>query len=135
LASRDPDIDTVTLSPDLVITSQSIGVASSATGFQGVDGILGFVVACLFISVITLIFTFSIGPVDLSEGTLSDSSANIPTVTDNLFKQGTISSELIGIYYAPTTTGSFHYDSPISLLLLTLISASDANGELTFGGT
>jgi hypothetical protein len=54
-----------------------------------------------------LIYTFSIGPVDLTDGTLSGSSAEIPTVTDNLFKQGTISTEVIGVYYAPTTTGSF----------------------------
>ncbi|KII89978.1 hypothetical protein PLICRDRAFT_29152 [Plicaturopsis crispa FD-325 SS-3] len=92
--------DTVTLSSDLVIKKQSIGVASSATGFDGVDGILG------------------IGPVALTEGTLgSSSSKKIPTVTDNLSSQGTISSNSIGIYYAPTT------------------SASDKNGELTFGGT
>ena len=39
---RGLDTDTVTLSPDLVITSQSIGVASS-TGVHGVNGILGSV--------------------------------------------------------------------------------------------
>jgi len=50
-APRDPDIDTVTLSPGLVITSQSIGVASSSVGFRGVDGILGFVsLVCLLAS-------------------------------------------------------------------------------------
>ncbi|KIM81488.1 hypothetical protein PILCRDRAFT_71813, partial [Piloderma croceum F 1598] len=92
-------LDTVTLSSALVITSQSIGVASTSKGFQGVDGILG------------------IGPVDLTQDTLSGSSAEIPTVTDNLYKQGTISTEVIGVYYAPTTT------------------ASNTNGELTFGGT
>jgi hypothetical protein len=62
----------------------------------------------LFISAITLIYTFSIGPVDLTQGTLSGSSTEIPTVTDDLLKQGKISTEVIGIYYAPTTyTGSF----------------------------
>jgi hypothetical protein len=36
------------LSSALVITSQSIGVASTSQGFQGVDGILGFVsLVCL----------------------------------------------------------------------------------------
>ena len=34
-------LDTVTLGVGLAITQQSIGVASSATGFGGVDGILG----------------------------------------------------------------------------------------------
>ena len=40
----------------------------------------------------------------------------MPTVTDNLSKQGTISTESIGIFYQPST------------------SASALNGELTFGG-
>jgi hypothetical protein len=38
------DTDTVALSPNLVILNQSIGVASTAQGFNGVDGILGFVI-------------------------------------------------------------------------------------------
>ncbi|KAH8115423.1 acid protease [Phellopilus nigrolimitatus] len=89
--------DTVTLSSSLVIADQSIGVASSSSGFDGVDGILG------------------IGPVDLTQDTVSGTST-VPTVTDNLFSQGTISSEVVGIYYAPTQTDSI------------------TNGELTFGG-
>ncbi|KZV63908.1 acid protease [Peniophora sp. CONT] len=89
--------DTVTLSSDLVIQSQSIGVASSAQGFSDVDGILG------------------IGPVDLTSGTVSKTSS-VPTVTDNLFKQGTIPTESIGISYVPTTS-----------------SSEVANGELDFG--
>ena len=92
------DTDTVTLAPGLVITNQSIGVASSAQGFQGVDGILG------------------IGPVDLTAGTLSTGEP-VPTVTDNLFAQGTIASDSIGIFYEPTT------------------GSNTVNGELTFGGT
>ncbi|KAH8109660.1 acid protease [Phellopilus nigrolimitatus] len=90
--------DTVTLANGLVIKKQSIGVASTSTGFSGVDGILG------------------IGPVALTQGTVNGETT-VPTVTDNLLSQGTISSEVIGVYYAPTT------------------SDSDANGELTFGGT
>lgn len=89
--------DTVTLGPGLVIQNQSIGVASSAQGFQGVDGILG------------------IGPVDLTSSTLSTGEL-VPTVTDNLFSQGTISSDSIGISYEPTTADG------------------SLNGELTFGG-
>lgn len=38
-------LDQVTLSNGLVITDQSIGVASESSGFEGVDGILGY---CLF---------------------------------------------------------------------------------------
>jgi hypothetical protein len=90
--------DQVTLGPGLVIQKQSIGVSSKATGFNDVDGILG------------------IGPVDLTTGTVA-STTSVPTVTDNLFKQGTIPVESIGISYVPTTT------------------ASAPNGELTFGGT
>ncbi|KAJ7511570.1 aspartic peptidase domain-containing protein [Mycena galericulata] len=91
--------DTVTLAPGLVITKQSIGVASKSTGFTGVDGILG------------------IGPVDLTQGTLSKASSTIPTVTDNLFSQGTISSDVIGISFEPAT------------------SDDDENGSIAFGGT
>lgn len=90
--------DTVTLGSSLVIQNQGIGVASSAQGFEGVDGILG------------------VGPVDLTEGTVSN-TADVPTVTDNLYAQGTISSNLLGIFYEPSS------------------NADVANGELTFGGT
>ncbi|KAF8260454.1 acid protease [Lactarius quietus] len=93
-------LDTVTLSSALVITNQSIGVASTSSGFGGFDGILGF------------------GPVDLTVGTLSPNiDSSIPTVTDNLFSEGTIPADLIAVSFEPTT------------------SSSDQNGELTFGGT
>ncbi|KAH8109685.1 family A1 protease [Phellopilus nigrolimitatus] len=90
--------DTVTLTEDLVITGQDIGVAEFSEGFEGVDGIIG------------------IGPVDLTAGTVSDGST-VPTVTDNLLSQGTISTEVIGVSFAPTQSDSI------------------TNGELTFGGT
>ncbi|OJT15186.1 Polyporopepsin [Trametes pubescens] len=89
--------DTVTISSDLVIQNQSIGVASTAQGFNDVDGILG------------------IGPVDLTQGTVG-SNQPVPTVTDNLFAQGTIANDSIGIFYQPTT------------------DSGALNGELTFGG-
>ncbi|TRM61498.1 acid protease [Schizophyllum amplum] len=92
-------IDQVTLGDDLVITNQSIGVASTAQGFNDVDGILG------------------IGPVDLTQGTVA-STSSVPTVTDNLYSQGTIPNESIGIFYQPTTS-----------------TEEVANGEMTFGGT
>ncbi|KAJ7107809.1 aspartic peptidase A1 [Mycena epipterygia] len=93
-------LDTVTISPVLVIHNQSIGVATSSSGFEGVDGILG------------------VGPVDLTEGTLSpDTTTLIPTVTDNLFSQGTIPLHLIGISFEPTTVDEIE------------------NGEITWGGT
>ncbi|TFK53811.1 family A1 protease [Heliocybe sulcata] len=78
--------DRVTLSSNLVITSQSIGVASYSEGFG--DGV---------------------------DGTVSNANT-VPTVTDNLYSQGTISADAVGVSFAPTT------------------SESDTNGELTFGG-
>jgi len=90
--------DQVTLASGLVIPKQSIGVASTSEGFEGEDGILG------------------IGPVALTEGTVSGVNS-VPTVTDNLFSQGTITSNEIGVSFEPTT------------------SSSVRNGELTFGGT
>jgi hypothetical protein len=54
----------------------------------------------------------------LTEGTLTDEpDTTIPTVTDNLYSEGTISEIVVGVSFEPTT------------------SESDANGELTFGGT
>ncbi|KAG1783686.1 aspartic peptidase domain-containing protein [Suillus placidus] len=92
--------DTVTLGSGLTITHQSIGVASTSTGFTGIDGILG------------------IGPVDLTVDTLINSPATtIPTVTDNLYGQGTISQNVVAIFFEPPT------------------SPKVINGELTFGGT
>ncbi|KAL0951624.1 hypothetical protein HGRIS_008305 [Hohenbuehelia grisea] len=92
--------DQVTIASGLVISKQSIGVATRSTGFGGVDGILG------------------IGPVDLTSGTLTPATSTlIPTVTDNLFSQGTITSNEIGISFNPTNV------------------AETVNGELTWGGT
>ncbi|KAG2350640.1 acid protease [Suillus weaverae] len=79
--------DTVTLGSGLTITHQSIGVASTSTGFTGVDGILG------------------IGPVDLTVNTLINSPATtIPTVTDNLYGQGAISQNVVAIFFEPPTS-------------------------------
>ena len=57
-----------------------------------------------------------IGPVDLTEGTVGGNTP-VPTITDNLFTQGLISVESIGIFYQPSTSAE-----------------EVANGELTFGG-
>ncbi|EEB94088.1 hypothetical protein MPER_07164, partial [Moniliophthora perniciosa FA553] len=56
-----------------------------------------------------------IGPVDLTHGTVQGMES-VPTVTDNLLKQGTIKTASIGIFYAPTTGENL------------------PNGEMTFGG-
>lgn len=42
-AHGNVDTDTVTLNQQLIIQNQSIGVASSAQGFNDVDGIIGWV--------------------------------------------------------------------------------------------
>lgn len=68
-----------------MIEKQSIGVASSSQGFQGVDGILG------------------VGPVDLTENTVSD-VPQVPTVSDNLRSQGKISTEVLSISFNPTSS-------------------------------
>jgi hypothetical protein len=61
----------------------------------------------------------SIGPTNLTIGSLSPSMGDsIPTVTDNLFDQGTLSANLVSVSFEPTGTES-----------------SVKNGELTFGGT
>lgn len=61
--------------------------------------------------------TTSIGPEILTEGTLTNEpSTEIPTVTQNLYTQGKISEEVVGVFFAPTTTDV------------------STNGELTFGG-
>ncbi|KIK03670.1 hypothetical protein K443DRAFT_94720 [Laccaria amethystina LaAM-08-1] len=94
-------LDQVTVAPGLVIPNQSIGVASTSSGFSGFDGILG------------------IGPVDLTgDRTLSPATtSSIPTVTDNLFANGVITANEIGVSFEPTTVPSV------------------VNGELTWGGT
>lgn len=86
-------LDTVTVSSDLVIAKQSIGVARSAQGFDNVDGILG------------------VGPTDLTQGTVLN-VGSVPTVTDNLYSDGTIGTKALGVYFAP----------------------GGGAGELTFGG-
>ncbi|KAJ8591317.1 acid protease [Rhizopogon salebrosus TDB-379] len=92
-------LDTVTLNSGLIITQQSIGVAEYGTNANlpvSLDGILG------------------LGPVDLTENTVSN-TYQVPTVMNNLYAQGTISSEVLGAFFSPA-------------------SIDDGSGELTFGG-
>ncbi|KAG5728929.1 Polyporopepsin [Termitomyces sp. T112] len=71
--------DQITLGGNLVAKNHVIGVASSARGFSGVDGILG------------------IGPVDLS----SLGPDAVRPVTENLFNSGVIPAISIGMSYIP----------------------------------
>lgn len=74
----------------------TIASATKTAGFKGVDGILG------------------IGPVFLTLG--SDSTQGLlPTITDNLFAQGHIPANEIGIFFKPA-------------------QSSGGAGELTWGG-
>ncbi|KAG2357595.1 aspartic proteinase [Suillus spraguei] len=77
---RTEYIDTVTLGSGLTITKQSIGVASTSSGFTGVDGILG------------------LGPVNLTESSLT----NLPTTTIRL--QGTIPQHVISVFFEPSSS-------------------------------
>lgn len=79
--------DTVSFGSGLTITKQSIGVASTATGFVSVDGILG------------------LGPVGLTKGSLKNSpKATIPIVTENLHSEGIIPEMVVGVSFEPTTS-------------------------------
>ncbi|KAF5382440.1 hypothetical protein D9615_002711 [Tricholomella constricta] len=77
-------IDQVTLGGNLVVKEQIIGVASSARGFSGVDGILG------------------IGPVDLTTDSASRPTVN--PVTQNLFESGAVPTAAVGMSYSPNST-------------------------------
>ena len=128
--------DTVTLAPGLVISQQSIGVASSSTGISNVDGILG------------------VGPVDLTYGTVGfclPFCTSVPTVSDNLFKQGKISEEVLGVYFVPSsepsTTGKLTFGGPdnsvitssVNYVPLTKTSPASyywgIDGSISYGGT
>ena len=63
----------------MTITQQSIGVASSASGFSGVDGILGLVVVYAGSSNQLADESHRVGPVDLTAGTVGNSDETIPT--------------------------------------------------------
>jgi len=81
--------DSVTIATGLVISAQSIGVASNSSGIFPLDGILG------------------VGPDDLTLGTLIPNNSDvIPTVTDNLFSQGLIGQKLIAVSFEPPTSAS-----------------------------
>ena len=126
---RSSDTDTVTLTPDLVITSQSIGVASSSTDVQGVDGILWVSLNYLFSSAFELTSTPRIGLVHLAEGTVNGSSNRNrrPLVTMHyLHRVYRYLLQLVRITFI---------NSGLFPPMLTSILESITNGELTFGGT
>ncbi|KAG0707904.1 acid protease [Suillus ampliporus] len=79
--------DTVTLTPDIVITDQLIGNVVAYTDWPGVDGVLG------------------VGPVNLTLGSLSPNITSIvPTVMDNARQQGLIQQQIMSVSFAPPLT-------------------------------
>ena len=89
------DLDTLALSPNLAVVNQSIGVASSSNGFDGLDGILG------------------LGPRDLTAGTIMGQKT-VATVTDNLLAQHEISSNLLAISFNPIRSTSRSLDGELT---------------------
>ncbi|KAF8317957.1 putative aspartyl protease [Clavulina sp. PMI_390] len=83
----------------LTVPMQSFGAATHSPELHGADGVIG------------------LGPVGLTFGTVSG-LATVPTFMDNLYNAGTISVEVLGIYFAPKP----------------LPDVDAANGELTIGG-
>ncbi|PIL28426.1 transporter [Ganoderma sinense ZZ0214-1] len=100
--------DTVTLSPELVISNQGIAVATSSVGFDGLDGILG------------------IGPTELTGGTVSDGSL-VPTVLDNAYAQGLVDQDVIGISFAPASSAD-----PSGLLTFGGVDESRTAGPINY---
>ncbi|KAJ8595581.1 hypothetical protein M405DRAFT_329590 [Rhizopogon salebrosus TDB-379] len=80
--------DTITLTPGIVITNQSISnVTAYTTAWSGVDGVFG------------------VGPIALTVGSLSPNiMPPVPTVLDNTRKQGFIQQQIMGISFTPAST-------------------------------
>lgn len=95
----------------LTVSSQSIGAASTSSGFSGVDGIIGF------------------GPVGLTQGTVSNVNT-VPTFMDNLKSQGSISTEVLGVSFKPESGSDT--DDANGELTLGGTDSSKYTGTLTY---
>lgn len=95
----------------LTVSSQSVGAASTSSGFTGVDGIIGF------------------GPVDLTEDTVSNTNT-VPTFMDNLKSQGSISTEVLGVSFRPESGSDT--DDANGELTLGGTDSSKYSGTLTY---
>ncbi|KAG2365616.1 aspartic peptidase A1 [Suillus spraguei] len=81
--------DTVNLADGLTIEQMAIGVATSKTRGMAYDGILG------------------IGPGVLTIGSIPSAPLKgLYTVTERLFKQGSISQPLVSLYFVPSTANT-----------------------------
>ena len=108
----------MTLAPNLVITNQSIGDATSSyyLSLFDFDGFIGF------------------GPKDLTNGTLSpDTNSTIPTILDNLVSQGLIEKPVFSLYFSPSENDS---DTSEYAMLDPYVSPSlrCVDGVMTYGG-
>ncbi|KAF9579372.1 hypothetical protein BGW38_004400 [Lunasporangiospora selenospora] len=98
-------IDQVTLSPNLVVSDQSIGVSTEKTSVE--DGILG------------------LGPTSLTNGTLQNNIAKqIPTVLDNLYSEAKISSHVFSIDHEFITFGGYDASKVIGDVVYTPITTT-----------
>ncbi|KAF9202350.1 hypothetical protein BGZ49_007479 [Haplosporangium sp. Z 27] len=77
--------------------TQKFGVANASSGISGA-GLIGF------------------GPDDISK--ITNTGEIIPTPPDNLYKEGEISADVVGVYFKPITDGS----------------TQETNGQITLGG-
>ncbi|KAK0489835.1 aspartic peptidase domain-containing protein, partial [Armillaria luteobubalina] len=115
--------DQVNITSSLIVKSTYISVAFSSSGFSGFDGILGV----------------SDGSSNFASGTLSSATTiPIPTVTDNLYSQRSITNDQIGIYFAPTTldelvNGELSWDTYLRCCSTLFLSRTNCNPVL--GGT
>jgi len=96
---------------NFTVSSQSIGAATSSSGFSGVDGIIGF------------------GPVDLTEDTVSNINT-VPTFMNNLYSQGSISEEVLSVSFRPESGSDT--DDTNGELTLGGVDSSKYSGSLTY---
>ncbi|KAJ6450804.1 putative aspartic protease, partial [Mycena sanguinolenta] len=80
----------------LGITDQYIGYATSSSGFDYLEGFLG------------------LGPVDLTEGTVSGLTT-VPTVMETMFAQGAIPEAIFSLSFAPLTGWDVEVNGAIDL--------------------
>ncbi|CZT13038.1 probable aspartic proteinase precursor [Rhynchosporium agropyri] len=95
----------------LTVTSQSIGAAFSATGFQGTDGILG------------------LGPIGLTVNTVAATST-VPTFMNNLKAQRSITTEVLGVSFRSVSGRDTSSDNGV--LTLGGVDTSQYTGPLTY---
>ncbi|GAB1527504.1 hypothetical protein RhiTH_010679 [Rhizoctonia solani] len=110
--------DQVTLSPSLVISNKSFGVASSTDGVDGsFDGILRVLPVAHHTYTTNPVAVSGLGPTGLGKNVVTPNNGKpVPTIMDALLAQKKIEHNMFGISFTPTK------------------SRGTIDGELTFGG-